>query len=185
MGKFKFIETGFQGLLAIEPTKHIDTRGYFMETYNRKDFLDAGIMISDFVQDNQSSSTRKTLRGLHFQTGEHAQAKLVRCLDGTIMDVVVDLRKDQPTFGQYFKYPLFGYHGNMLLVPRGFAHGFVVLSPHAIVFYKANNYYCKEAESGIIFNDPDLNIEWGFPTKDLKISDKDASWGRLKDITVF
>jgi dTDP-4-dehydrorhamnose 3,5-epimerase len=185
MSKFKFIQTSFQGLVVIEPTKYVDTRGYFMESYNRKEFLDAGIITADFVQDNQSYSIRKTLRGLHFQTGENAQAKLVRCLEGSIMDVVVDLRKDQPTFGHHFKYPLSGHLSNMLLVPRGFAHGFVVLSPHAVVFYKANNYYNKESESGIIFNDPDLNIDWSFKTKELIVSPKDASWGRLKDITVF
>lgn len=185
MAKFKFIATGFQGLVAIEPTKFKDGRGYFMETYNRKDFLDAGIMISDFVQDNQSESTCKTLRGLHFQTGEHAQAKLVRCLEGLIFDVVVDIRKDQPTFGQYFKYPLFGHSGNMLLVPKGFAHGFIVHSNTAVVSYKTNNYYNKESESGIIFNDPDIGIDWGYKPRELNLSDKDKAWSRLKDITVF
>jgi len=157
----------------IHDTVHGDHRGYFFESFNRKTFLaQTGIDI-DFVQDNQSKSQKGVLRGLHFQEGEHVQAKLVRVLQGRVLDVVVDLRKTSPSFGKSFIIELTEDNHQQLFVPRGFAHGFVVLSETAVFFYKCDNYYHKASEKGIIYNDTDLAIDWQLSDSDLILSEKD------------
>lgn len=150
-----------------------DERGYFFESYNQQKFFNETGLDVRFVQDNQSKSRKGVLRGLHFQTGEHAQAKLVRVLQGKVLDVVVDLRVSSPTFGQHISVELSDFNNLQLFVPRGFAHGFVVLSDTATFFYKCDNFYNKESEGGIIFNDPVINVEWKIPFNELTISDKD------------
>jgi dTDP-4-dehydrorhamnose 3,5-epimerase len=157
-------------------------RGYFFESFNRKTFLEKTGMAIDFVQDNQSRSQKGVLRGLHFQLGEFAQAKLVRVIEGKVLDVVVDLRNGSSTFGQHLAIELSGESHTQLFVPRGFAHGFVVLSEEAVFFYKCDNYYNKAAEGGIIFNDPQLGIDWVLPPEQLLLSEKDTSLPTLEDI---
>jgi dTDP-4-dehydrorhamnose 3,5-epimerase len=166
------IETGFQGLLILEPRVFADERGYFFESYNEATHAKLGLHYH-WVQDNQSSSTHGVIRGLHFQNPPYAQTKLIRALQGEILDVVVDLRKDQPTYGKYFSVILSDENKKQLLVPRGFAHGFSVLSPTAQVMYKCDGLYNKESEAGIIYNDPDLNIDWKLDTAAITVSDKD------------
>jgi dTDP-4-dehydrorhamnose 3,5-epimerase len=168
-----FIPTKLEGCFVIEPKVIRDERGYFMESFNEKTFqIGVGSEVH-FVQDNQSFSSKGVLRGLHYQTGEHAQAKLVRVLDGEVLDVAVDIRPNSPTFGCYEAVLLSGENQKQFFVPRGFAHGFLVLSQTATFFYKCDNFYNKESEGGIIFNDSTLNIDWQFPEKELLISDKD------------
>ena len=167
-----FIETGIPGLLVFEPRVFADSRGHFFESYNKQTFLQQGIHIQ-FVQDNQSRSTYGVIRGLHFQNPPHAQAKLVRALKGTILDVAVDIRKGSPTYGKSFAIELSDENKKQLLIPAGFAHGFSVLSEIAEVMYKCDNYYNKESEGGIIYNDPSLNIDWQIPADKAIISDKD------------
>jgi dTDP-4-dehydrorhamnose 3,5-epimerase len=175
-------KTPLDGCLLIHDTYFEDERGFFLESYNAKRFrLETGID-SLFVQDNQSRSSRGTLRGLHFQTGEFAQAKLVRVLRGEVLDVAVDLRTTSPTFGQHYSVQLSEASRTQLFVPRGFAHGFLVLSEEADFFYKCDNYYNKDAESGIIFNDPEININWGMNVDELIISPKDLILPQLKSI---
>ncbi|MBL0882495.1 MAG: dTDP-4-dehydrorhamnose 3,5-epimerase [Chitinophagaceae bacterium] len=157
----------------IHDTIYGDHRGYFFESFNRKTFFSETGMYIDFVQDNQSKSQRGVLRGLHFQEGEYAQAKLVRVLQGAVLDVVVDLRKNAPSYGKSFVMELTEDNHQQLFVPKGFAHGFVVLSETAVFFYKCDNYYNKASERGIIFNDKDLAIDWQLPDTDLILSDKD------------
>jgi dTDP-4-dehydrorhamnose 3,5-epimerase len=169
-----FIHTPFPDLLIFEPHVHRDERGYFLEAFNQKTFLEAGIK-SDFVQDNQAKSTKGVLRGLHFQKGEHAQAKLVRVLQGSVLDVVVDIRKESPTFGLSFSIELNDENKRQLYVPRGFAHGYVVLSDTAVFFYKCDNFYSPAHESGIKFNDPKLNIDWILNEHELVLSEKDQN----------
>jgi len=159
-----------------------DQRGYFFESFNRKTFLSKTGIAVDFVQDNQSSSQRGVLRGLHFQLGEFAQAKLVRVLHGSVLDVAVDLRKGSPSFGKHIAVELTESNRKQLFVPRGFAHGFSVLSEQAVFFYKCDNYYHKAAEGGIIFNDPDLLINWQLQPNEILLSEKDKELPRLKDI---
>lgn len=168
----KVIRTEFNGLLVLEPKVLGDSRGYFMESYNQRTFLDAGIDIK-FVQDNQSSSVRGVLRGLHFQNAPYAQTKLVRVLSGTILDVVVDLRKSESTFGRSYSIELSAENKRQLLIPRGFAHGFVVLSEHAEVFYKCDEYYNAKAEGGVFYADPSLGIDWQIDINNLILSEKD------------
>ena len=158
-----------------------DTRGYFFESFNRSTFQKETGIDADFVQDNQSSSIKGVLRGLHFQRGEFAQAKLVRVLQGTVLDVVVDIRKGSPTFGKHLVLELSETSGTQLYIPRGFAHGFLVLSKSAVFFYKCDNYYNKQAEAGIMYNDPSLNIDWRLPEEALILSDKDRQNPLLKD----
>lgn len=159
-----------------------DSRGYFFESFNRSTFQkETGIDVN-FIQDNQSSSTKGVLRGLHFQRGDFAQAKLVRVLQGAVLDVVVDIRKDSPTFGKHITLELSETSGTQLYIPRGFAHGFLVLSETAVFFYKCDNYYNKQAEAGIMYNDPLLNIDWRFPAEALILSDKDRQNPLFKDI---
>ena len=168
-----FIPTKLEGCFVIEPKVIRDERGYFMESFNEKTFqIGVGSEVH-FVQDNQSFSSKGVLRGLHYQTGEHAQAKLVRVLDGEVLDVAVDIRPNSPTFGCYEAVLLSGENQKQFFVPRGFAHGFLVLSQTATFFYKCDNFYNKVSEGGIIFNDSTLNIDWQFPEKELLISDKD------------
>ncbi len=169
----KFIETKLQGCFILEPKIIQDERGYFMESFNEKTFALGVGQDVHFVQDNQSFSSKGVLRGLHYQTGEHAQAKLVRVLHGEVLDLAVDLRPNSPTFGQYESVLLSGENQKQFFVPRGFAHGFLVLSETATFFYKCDNFYNKESEGGVIFNDATLGIDWNFDEKDLIISEKD------------
>lgn len=166
------IQAPIEGVFIIEPQVFTDERGYFFESYNRATFEAAGLHY-DFVQDNQSKSSYGTVRGLHFQKGEHAQAKLVRVLEGTVLDVAVDLRRNSPTYGQHVEVELSEQNKWMMLIPRGFAHGFSVLSKTAVFSYKCDNFYCKEAEGGIRFNDPTLNINWRIDKEKILISEKD------------
>lgn len=169
----KIIETKLKDCFIIEPTIFEDSRGYFYESFNKKTFNEKTGLDVEFVQDNQSKSAYGVLRGLHFQKSDAAQAKLVRVLSGEVLDVAVDIRKDSPTFLQHITVKLSATNKKMLFVPRGFAHGFVVLSNEAEFFYKCDNYYKKEAEGGIIYNDPHLNIDWIIPNSDIVVSEKD------------
>lgn len=167
-----FIETDFSGLLIFEPRVFGDERGYFFESFNQKIFEEAGINAT-FVQDNQARSAYGVLRGLHYQSGDAAQAKLVRVLEGVVLDVVVDLRKESATYGRSYSIELSAENKRQLYVPRGFAHGYVVLSETAEFFYKCDNFYSKAAEGGIIYNDPQLDIDWGIDLDKAILSDKD------------
>ncbi len=167
-----FIKTDFPGLLICEPTVFEDSRGYFFESHNEHKFSAEGIEIK-FVQDNQSKSSYGVIRGLHYQLAPKAQTKLIRVLSGIILDVVVDIRKGSPTFSQAFALELSAENKKQLLIPKGFAHGFSVLSETAEVMYKCDAYYHKESEGGIIYNDAGLNIDWQIPAEKAIISDKD------------
>ncbi|USD26929.1 dTDP-4-dehydrorhamnose 3,5-epimerase [Flagellimonas marinaquae] len=177
----KATETKLKGCFVIEPTIFKDDRGYFFESFNHREFCKAIGQEVNFVQDNQSYSKKGVLRGLHFQKGEHAQAKLVSVLDGKIQDVVVDLRKNSPTFGEHLSIELDNEDKRQLFVPRGFAHGFLTLSEFARVLYKCDNYYNKSAEGGIVYRDIDLGIEWKIDSKNLLLSDKDLKSPTLKN----
>ena len=167
-----FIETGIADLILIEPKVFGDSRGYFFESYNEKAFAEGGIKIK-FVQDNQSSSTYGVIRGLHFQKAPFAQTKLIRVLNGRILDVAVDIRKESITYGKYYSVELSAENKKQLLVPKGFAHGFSVLSETADVLYKCDEFYHKESEGGLIYNDPTLNIDWKIPAHKAIVSEKD------------
>jgi dTDP-4-dehydrorhamnose 3,5-epimerase len=173
--------TPIEGCFIIHDTFFGDSRGYFFESFNRNTFLEKTGVAIDFVQDNQSNSSKGVLRGLHYQNGEFAQAKLVRVLSGVVLDVAVDLRKGSKTFGQHVAVELTGESRTQFFVPRGFAHGFVVLSEQATFFYKCDNYYHKTSEGGIAFNDPDLAIDWKLPEQELLLSDKDKALPFLRD----
>jgi dTDP-4-dehydrorhamnose 3,5-epimerase len=175
-----FIPTKLEGCFIIEPKIINDERGYFMESFNENTFQKGTGKAVHFVQDNQSFSSKGVFRGLHYQTGEHAQAKLVRVLQGKVLDVVVDIRPDSKMFGEYVSVLLTGENQTQFFVPRGFAHGFLVLSDTAIFFYKCDNFYNKESEGGIIYNDPSINIDWQFPTDKLIISEKDLILPKLE-----
>lgn len=164
--------TTLQDLVIINPTVFEDARGYFFEAYNQNTLLAEGIHIN-FVQDNQSFSKRGTLRGLHYQNPPFAQTKLVRVLQGEIIDVAVDIRKQSPTYGKHFAIRLSAENKKQLLIPHGFAHGFSVISETAVVMYKCDQFYNKESEGGIRFDDPTLNIDWGMDLKYAIVSDKD------------
>lgn len=166
-------ETGLKDCVIIEPKVFGDKRGYFLETFNANTFKELTGLNVEFVQDNESFSSRGVLRGLHYQTGEHAQAKLVRVVKGEVLDVAVDLRKDSPTYGQHVTVNLSEDNKKQLFVPRGFAHGFVVLSETAIFAYKCDNLYHKESEGGVIYNDESLNINWQIAESEMIISEKD------------
>ncbi|WP_417872289.1 dTDP-4-dehydrorhamnose 3,5-epimerase [Xanthomarina gelatinilytica] len=167
------LETKLKDCFILEPKIFEDQRGYFFETFNQKEFNQLTQTDTRFVQDNESFSTKGVLRGLHYQTGEHAQAKLVRVIQGRVLDVAVDLRAGSPTFSQYVAVELTETNKKQLFIPRGFAHGFVVLSETAIFSYKCDNFYNKESEGGIIYNDPSLNINWQLPEDFLIVSEKD------------
>ncbi|WP_019670892.1 dTDP-4-dehydrorhamnose 3,5-epimerase [Eudoraea adriatica] len=173
--------TKLKGCFVLTPKLFNDERGYFFESFNKQSFEQAIGKRINFVQDNQSYSTYGVIRGLHYQTGEYAQAKLVRVLKGSILDIVVDLRKNSPTFGQHLALELTDIDKKQLFIPRGFAHGFVVLSDTAEIFYKCDNYYNKEAEGGIIYNDNQFNIDWKLPDDKLIISEKDLMLPTLKN----
>ena len=178
----KIEETPLQDCYIINDTVFPDSRGYFFESFNAKTFEKLTNIKAEFVQDNQSASTYGVLRGLHFQQGEAAQAKLVRVLEGSVLDVAVDLRKYSSTFGKSFSIELTADNHKQLYIPRGFAHGFVVLSNTAVFFYKCDNYYNKEAETGLHYNDPELKINWQLPADKILLSDKDKANPYLKDI---
>lgn len=167
-------ETKLKGCFILEPKKFGDSRGYFFESFNEQTFNEVTQTQTQFVQDNQSYSTKGVLRGLHAQAGEYAQAKLVRVLEGKVLDVAVDARKGSATFGQHIAVELSAENNRQLFVPRGFLHGFVVLSDTATFFYKCDNFYHKDAEQGVCFDDPALGIDWILPHDELLISDKDA-----------
>jgi len=182
MGKFVKKETSIEGVYIIEPTVFGDNRGYFMETYSKKDFEEIGIT-NEFIQDNQSKSKKGVLRGLHFQK-ENSQAKLVRCIKGKVYDVAVDLRPDSQTYGKYEGIILTEENKKMFMIPKGFAHGFVVLSDEAEFVYKCDDIYNPQAEGGLKWDDEDVNIKW--PIEDIKeqllTSEKDAKWPSLKEL---
>jgi dTDP-4-dehydrorhamnose 3,5-epimerase len=169
----KIEATPLQDCFIIHDTVFPDDRGYFFESFNKQAFKKETGLDVNFVQDNQSKSVRGVLRGLHFQTGDAAQAKLVRVIEGSVYDVAVDLRRNSSTFGKTFGIELTGENHKQLFIPRGFAHGFVVLSATCIFFYKCDNYYNKSAESGIRYNDPELNIDWQMKEEELIVSAKD------------
>ena len=176
----KIEKTSFEGVLILSPAVFNDSRGFFFESYNSKRFEEIGLNFN-WVQDNQSHSLHGVIRGLHFQKAPHAQTKLVRVLQGEILDVVVDLRKDQPTYGKSFSILLSSVNKQQLLVPKGFAHGFSVLSETADVLYKCDALYNKESESGILYNDPSLNIDWKIDNQYINVSEKDLILPRLAD----
>ena len=176
----KLIKTDIEGVFIFEPNVFGDARGYFFESYNKAFFEQNGLHY-DFIQDNQSLSSYGTIRGLHFQKGKFAQAKLVRVLEGKVLDVAVDLRPNSLTFGKHVAVELSAENKRQLLVPRGFAHGFSVLSETAVFAYKCDNIYNKESESGLRYNDPDLGIDWKIDMNKALLSDKDATQPLLKD----
>lgn len=167
-----FLNTPIPDLLIFEPQIWHDDRGYFFESYNRKTWEDAGLTLH-FVQDNQARSTKGVLRGLHYQTGDMAQAKLVRVVEGAVLDVAVDLRPDSAAYGQWYSIRLSAENKRQLFVPRGFAHGYMVLSETAEFAYKCDNYYSKAHEGGLRFDDPQMNIDWEFDLNEVLVSDKD------------
>lgn len=175
-------ETKLKGCYVIEPTIFEDTRGFFFESFNQVKFNALIGENVDFIQDNESFSKKGTLRGLHFQKGEYAQAKLVRVIKGCVLDVAVDIRKDSVTFGEYVSIELSDDNKKQLFIPRGFAHGFVVLSDAAIFSYKCDNFYNKDAEGGIIYNDKSLNIDWKMSEDEIIISKKDLMLSTFENI---
>ena len=181
----KVEETTLKDCLLIHDTVFNDDRGYFFESFNDQKFQSHTGLSVHFVQDNQSHSVRGVLRGIHFQQGDHAQAKLVRVLSGEVLDVAVDLRKKSPTFGQHYSVILTPSAHNQLYIPRGFGHGFVVLSEEADFFYKCDNFYNKASEGGIIFNDPQLNIDWQIPDLEVLVSPKDLQLPTLSSYSTL
>ncbi|MEI8278572.1 MAG: dTDP-4-dehydrorhamnose 3,5-epimerase [Bacteroidota bacterium] len=175
------ITTPIEGLLIIEPRVFNDERGYFYESHNQETFLKATGLLIPFVQDNQARSTINVLRGLHFQNEPHAQTKLIRALEGAIWDVVVDIRKSSRTYGQWFGVELSADNKRQLLVPRGFAHGYAVLTDTAEVSYKCDNYYNKASEGGVYYADPSLKIDWKIDLSQAIVSDKDKVQPMLAD----
>ena len=168
-------ETYLKGCYVMTPKVFKDERGCFFETFNKKVFSEETGINTDFVQDNLSKSSKGVLRGLHFQEGDAAQAKLVQVISGKVLDVCVDIRKDSPTFGKHFSIYLDGLNKKQLYVPRGFAHGFIVIENDTVFSYKCDNYYNKASESGIIFNDKFLDIDWNFPEEKMIVSEKDKN----------
>ena len=179
-----YIETEIQGVYVLEPRVFQDARGYFMETWNQADF-DKHIGKVSFIQDNESKSSYGVLRGLHYQKGEFSQAKLVRVIKGRVLDVAVDIRRSSPTFGKHVLAELSEENKRQLFIPRGFAHGFLVLSDEAVFTYKVDNVYAPQAEAGIKWNDEDIAIEWPIDPKDLILSEKDTRALSLKEADVF
>jgi len=174
-------QTPLKDCFIIHEKVHGDARGYFIETYNSRDFKAATGLELEFVQDNQSRSSKGVLRGLHMQKGAAAQAKLVRVLEGAVLDIAVDLRKGSPSFGQHFAIELTADNNKQFYVPAGFAHGFVVLSEYATFFYKVDKFYEPGNEVGIMYNDKDLNIDWQLPTSELIFSEKDKTLGSFAE----
>lgn len=180
----KITKTAIDGVVIIEPQVFEDERGYFFESYNQAKMEEAGLKYN-FIQDNQSKSCYGTVRGIHFQKGEFAQAKLVRVLEGTVLDVAVDLRKNSPTFGKYVAVELSAENKKQLMIPRGFGHGFSVLSKTAVFAYKCDNVYNKASEGGIRFNDPDIDVDWKINPEEAILSEKDKNAPFLKEVTCF
>ena len=179
-----YIETEIQGVYVLEPRVFQDARGYFMETWNQADF-DKHIGKVTFIQDNESKSSYGVLRGLHYQKGEFSQAKLVRVIKGRVLDVAVDIRKSSPTFGKYVLAELSEENKRQLFIPRGFAHGFLVLSDEAVFTYKVDNPYAPQAEAGIRWNDPELGISWPIDPSQVLTSDKDLILPLFRDAEYF
>lgn len=179
-----FLEQDINGVWIIEPKVFTDDRGYFMESY-KKEVFEKYVGKVDFIQDNESKSTRGVLRGMHYQIGEYSQAKLVRVLSGCVLDVIVDLRKSSPTFGKYLSVELSDKNKKQLFVPRGFAHGYLVLSSEAIFSYKVDNQYSPANEASLLWNDPDVGIDWGIEENELVLSAKDKSGKLLSDTILF
>ncbi|MBO4804999.1 MAG: dTDP-4-dehydrorhamnose 3,5-epimerase [Paludibacteraceae bacterium] len=179
-----FIEQSIPGVWVIEPKVFCDSRGYFMEAFKQAEF-EEHVGPVNFIQDNESKSSYGVLRGLHYQKGEFSQAKLVRVIKGEVLDVAIDIRKSSPYFGKHVAVKLSDENKRQLFIPRGFAHGFVVLSKEAIFTYKVDNVYAPQAEAGIIYNDPQIAINWGVPESDMLLSDKDKISPMLKDAIVF
>lgn len=175
-----FHATAFPGLVLFEPAVFEDERGYFFESYNERVFQEGGLL-SRFVQDNQSYSRFGVIRGLHYQLEPHAQSKLVRVLQGRILDVAVDLRRGSPTYGKSLRIELDADHKEQLYIPKGFAHGFSVLSEHAEVLYKCDSLYHRESEAGINYQDPEMQIDWGLPSSKVLVSAKDLQLPRFAD----
>jgi len=181
LGNFNFVKTKIRDLYIIEPKVFGDNRGYFMETYSRKDFFDAGLTM-EFVQDNESKSKKGVLRGLHFQT-KHTQGKLVRVTEGAVYDVAVDLRKGSPTYGQWEGILLTSENKKQFYVPEGFAHGFLVVSDMAVFNYKCTDFYAPEYDGGVLWNDPDIGIEWPLDgIEEILLSEKDKNQKTLKEL---
>ncbi|NDV95644.1 dTDP-4-dehydrorhamnose 3,5-epimerase [Dysgonomonas sp. 521] len=180
----KFTEQSIKGVWVIEPKVFTDERGYFMESY-KKEVFEGHVGKINFIQDNESKSTRGVLRGLHYQTGEYSQAKLVRALKGSVLDVAVDLRKSSPTFGQYIAIELSEENKKQFFIPRGFAHGFLVLSPEAIFSYKVDNVYAPTHEASLLWNDPAIGIDWGINEQELILSPKDKIGKLLSEAVLF
>jgi len=171
--KMEIEKTNIEGCFVLKPNIFNDQRGYFFESFNKENFeKNTGISVN-FIQDNESKSSRGVLRGLHFQKGEYSQAKLVRVIKGSVLDVCVDIRKTSKSFGQYFSIILDDKEKKQLFIPKGIAHGFLVLEDDTIFSYKCDNYYHKPSERGIVYNDKDLNIDWGIPESELILSEKD------------
>lgn len=179
-----YIETEIPGVWIIEPRVFNDQRGYFFEAWKKTEF-EENVGHVDFIQDNESKSGYGVLRGLHYQKGEFAQAKLVRVIKGKVLDVAVDIRKSSPTFGRYVAVELSEENKRQFFIPRGFAHGFLVLSDEAVFTYKVDNVYAPQAEAGIRWNDEDINIEWPIDTSKVITSEKDLKASSLKDAQVF
>ena len=177
----KFIETKILDVIIIEPTVFGDSRGYFLESYNKKKFEEV-VGKNSFVQDNESKSSKGVLRGLHFQKPPFEQAKLVRCVEGKVLDIAVDIRKNSKTYGQHVAVLLSGENKRQLFVPRGFAHGFAVLSETAIFSYKVDNTYAPEYDAGIKYDDKELNIDWGLTENEVQLSAKDKKLIFFKDL---
>ncbi|MFI3264543.1 MAG: dTDP-4-dehydrorhamnose 3,5-epimerase [Rikenellaceae bacterium] len=174
------IKTDLEGVIIIEPRVFCDDRGYLFESFSQREF-EAKVCKTTFIQDNQSFSKYGVLRGLHFQKAPYAQSKLVRVTKGKVMDIAVDIRKGSPTYGKYVAIELSEENHRQLFIPRGFAHGFITLSKEAIFQYKCDNFYSKESEGAIMWNDPNLGIDWGIPEADALLSDKDKLNSQLKD----
>ena len=174
------IKTNIEGVVIIEPRIFKDDRGYFFESFSQREFEEK-VCKTTFVQDNESKSSYVVLRGLHFQKPPFAQSKLVRVIKGAVLDVAVDIRKGSPTFGQYVSVELTGENHRQFFIPRGFAHGFSVLSEEVIFQYKCDNFYSPQSEGAIAWNDPDLNIDWRIPAEKVVLSEKDSKHPRLKD----
>ena len=178
------IETAIPGVVIIEPRIFSDARGYFFESFNQREF-DEKVRPVRFVQDNESKSSYGVLRGLHFQKGKDVQSKLVRVVKGAVLDVAVDIRKGSPTFGKWVSAELTEENHRQFFVPRGFAHGFSVLSEEAVFQYKCDNFYAPQSEGAIAWNDPDLNIDWHIPAENIQLSLKDSNHPLLKDLPYF
>ena len=179
----EFIPQSIPDLWIIEPKVHGDERGYFAETYRQDKFEDALGYKVNFVQDNESKSYKGVLRGLHFQLAPYAQSKLVRVIEGTVLDVAVDVRRGSPSFGQHVAIELSGINKKQIFIPRGFAHGFLVLTDTATFAYKVDNFYSPECDRGLAFDDIDLNIDWKLTKQELLVSDKDSKQPRLTELT--